>query len=176
MGDDSHEALVEIVGSAPHADWMDDFFDLLEELLSKVEPRDDDPRLVTSIVRGDRIAVTMNSRYVLTAYPERPRVGFIIREGSKRTDELIENADGHYSFKALQGEDEGETPHWVAFNGEPKNKLKGEVSQNWLRASDIEFDRWTGSPYKDSHEALARKAATDKEYRRRVLREAFPDE
>lgn len=173
MNDTSRRELVQIVGKAPNIDWIDDFFDLLYQLLSYVELRDDDPRLVISTVRGDRIAVSMNSRYVLVAYPEEPAVGFIIRRGGKHTDELRETADGNAEFKALQGEHDDEPPYWVKFEGSPKNVLEGSICQHWLRASDIEFNRWTASPYRRFHDPLARKATTDKEYRERVLQEAF---
>jgi hypothetical protein len=154
---------------------MDDFFDLLSELLSSVELQEEDPRLVISVVRGDRIAVSMNSRYVLTAYPEESALGFIIRRGSKHTDELLEAADETYEFNALQGENADETPYWVKFvaNDSPATILGEAISDHWIRASEIEFNRWSASPHKRFHEPLAQQAVADKEYRTQVLEDAF---
>jgi len=115
----------------------------------------------------------MNSRYVLTAFFNKQRIGFIVREGSGRIDDLIESAEGHSSFKTLQDEQEGESPDWVEFSDVSEHLDNDSIRQNWLTAASIEFDRWSASPYKDSHEPLVQRMATDKEYREDVLNEAF---
>lgn len=174
MKNDAHKKLIEVVGKAPSREWIEEFFEYAKELLSyeHIDLRDGDDRLVIT-VQSDRIAVSMNSRYVLVAFFSKQRVGFIVREGSKQIDDLIKSAEGHYSFKTLQGEEKGESPEWVEFTDVSEHLDNNSVRQNWLTASSIEFDRWSASPYKDSHEPLAQQIVMDEEYRRKVLDEAF---
>ncbi len=176
MADDSHDKLVDVVKKAPDRDWIEKFFEYANELLSyeEIDYHEGDDRLVIS-VQSDRIAITMNSRYVLVAFFNKNRMGFIVREGSGQIDDLIESAEGHYSFKTLQGEDT-KPPEWIEFS-DVSDYLEGDsIRQNWLTASSIEFERWNASPSKNSHEPLAQRMVTDTEYRDEVLNEAFGSE
>ena len=176
MADNSHGKLVEVVGTAPSREWIEKFFEYANELLSyeEIDYHEGDGRLVIS-VQSDRIAITMNSRYVLVVFFNKERIGFIVREGSRQIDELIESAEGHYSFKKLQGEDE-KPPEWIEFSDASEYLKDDSICQNWLTASSIEFERWNASPYKKSHEPLAQRMITDTEYRDEVLNEAFGSE
>jgi hypothetical protein len=173
MSSDAHERLVDVVSKAPSREWIEDFFEYAHELLSyeEIDHHEGDDRLVIS-VQSDRIAITMNSRYVLVAFFNKERTGFIVREGSGQIDDLVESSEGHYSFKTLQNE-EDKPPEWVEFSDAAEYLEDDSIRQNWLTASSIEFDRWSASPYKDSHEPLAQRMATDTEYRDEVLNDAF---
>lgn len=173
MASDIHNKLVEVIGKSPSREWMEEFFEYAHELLSyeEIEYHENDDRLVTS-VQSDRIAVTMNSRYVLVAFLGKERMGFIVRGGSKQIDNLIKSAEGHYSFKTLQDEQEGESPDWVEFSN-AEHLENDSIRQNWLTASSIELNRWNGSPSKNSHQQLVQRIVTDEEYRETVLDEAF---
>lgn len=174
MVGDTHTRLVNVVSKAPSREWIEEFFEYAEELLSdeQITHHEGDDRLVTSL-RSDRLAITMNSRYVLVAFVNRPRIGFIVRKGSEQIEKVIEKAEGHYSFKTLSDEEEGESPDWVEFEDVSEYLSDESIRQNWLTASSIEFDRWSGSPSKNSHEPLVQRAITDEEYRDDVLVEAF---
>jgi len=176
MADNSHDKLVEVVGKAPSREWIEKFFEYASELLSceEIDHHEGDDRLVIS-VQSDRIAITMNSRYVLVVFFNKERIGFTVREGSGRIDDLIESAEGHYSFKTLQGEDT-KPPEWIEFSDVSDYLEDDSIRQNWLTASSIEFERWSKSPYNDSHEPLAQRMVTDTEYRDEVLNEAFSSE
>jgi len=173
MANDSHNKLVEVVGEAPSREWVEEFFEHANELLSyeEIDHHKGDDRLVIS-VQSDRIAITMNSRYVLVVFFDKERIGFIVRGESSQIDDLIESAEGHYSFKTLQGEDT-KPPEWVEFSNVSGYLEDDSIRQNWLTASSIEFERWSASPYKKSHEPLARRMVTDTEYRDEVLNDAF---
>ena len=173
MADDSHNKLVEVVGKAPSREWIEEFFEYANELLSyeEIDHHKGDDRLVIS-VQSDRIAITMNSRYVLVAFFDKERIGFIVRDGSGQIDEVIESAEGHYSFKELQGEDT-KPPEWIEFSEVSEYLEDDSIRQNWLTTSSIEFDRWRASPSKNSHEPLAQRMVMDTEYRENVLDEAF---
>ena len=173
MSSDAHEKLVDVVSKSPNREWIEDFSEYADELLSyeEIDHHEGDDRLVIS-VQSDRIAITMNSRYVLVAFFNKERIGFIVREGSGRIDDLISSAEGHYSFKTLQGEDE-KPPEWVEFSDVSEHLEDDSIRQNWLNASSIELDRWSASPYKNSHEPLAQRMVIDNSYRETVLNEAF---
>lgn len=83
MADDSHNKLVEVVGKAPSREWIEEFFEYANELLSyeEIDHHKGDDRLVIS-VQSDRIAITMNSRYVLVAFFNKERIKFMVREGN----------------------------------------------------------------------------------------------
>lgn len=52
MSDESHEKLVQIAGQAPNIDWIDDFFDLLNNLLSFAPKRFHEP-LATKVTTDE---------------------------------------------------------------------------------------------------------------------------
>lgn len=174
MSSDTHKKLVDVVSKAPNREWIERFFDHTEELLSydQINHHERDDRLVMSL-RSDRIAVTMNSRYVLVAFFNKERIGFVVRKGSDQIEKLIEDAEGHYSFDTLPDEEKGDSPDWVEFGDATEYLTDESIKQNWLTASSIEFDRWSGSPSKNAHEPLVQQMATDEEYRQDVLTEAF---
>lgn len=171
---DTRETLVEVVQQAPDRSWMQEFLEYANELLTyeKIKHHEGDDRLVTSL-RPDRLAVTMNSRYVLVAFFNKQRIGFIVRRGSERIEELVEDAEGHYSFDTLQDEGKNDSPDWVEFT-DVSNQLSDEkVHQNWLRTSSTEFNRWSGSPSQNAHEPLVQRMIADETYRKEILNEAF---
>ena len=174
MTGDAHERLVELVAKAPSREWIEEYFSHLNDLLShdQIDYREGDDRLVTSL-RSDRVAVTMNSRYVLVAFLNKQRIGFLVRNESKQIDELIKDAEGRYSFDALPGEQDSETPDWVEFEDASRRLANDSIRKNWLTASSIEFNRWSGSPSKNAHEPLVQEMAMNEEYRDEVLAEAF---
>ena len=172
--EEAHETLVGRVRQAPSRGWATAFFDLLNNLIAATGLAEDDARLVTSIAQNDRIAVSINNRYVLGAFfSDEPKTGFIIGADTENVDELIDTADGHMAFNALSRESPDETPHWVEFTGEPKRMVSQSFRRAWISTVYNDLERASGSPYQDSHEPLVFRAAVEKEYRNRVLREAY---
>lgn len=172
--DKARETLVDILQMAPSQEWADSFFDLLADVLLTWELESDDPRLVTSIAQKDRIAVSINNRYVLGAFPaDEPSTGFIIEDGTKNVESLIEAADEYMAFETLSGENEDDTPHWVEYNGYPKRMMNDSFRRGWMKAISDELERASGSPYQQYHEPLVYRMAVDEEYRERILRDAY---
>lgn len=172
--DEARETLVDILQMAPSQEWADSFFDLLADVILTWELESDDPRLVTSIAQKDRIAVSINNRYVLGAFPaDEPSTGFIIDDRTKNVESLIEAADEYMAFEALSGESEDETPHWVEYRGYPKRMMNDSFRRGWMKAISDELNRASGSPYQRYHEPLVYQMALDEEYREQILRDAF---
>ncbi|MFC4249006.1 phospholipase D family protein [Natribaculum luteum] len=172
--EEAHETLVQRVQQAPSREWATDFFDLLNDLIAATGLAEDDARLVTSIAQSDRIAVSINNRYVFGAFfSGEPTTGFIVGADTENVDELIETADEHMAFNALSGEATDDTPHWVEFTEEPERMVSQSFRRAWISAVYSELERASGSPYQDSHEPLVHRVAVDKKYRNKVLQESF---
>jgi len=172
--EEARETLMNILQMAPSQEWADSFFDLLADVILTWELKNDDSRLVTSIAQNDRIAVSINNRYVLGAFPsDKPSTGFIIKDGTNRVEDLIEAADEYMAFKPLSGEDEDKTPHWVEYRGYPKRMMDDSFHRGWMKAISDELERASGSPYQRYHEPLVYRMAVDQEYREQILRDAF---
>ena len=170
----ARETLVDILEMAPSQEWTNSFFDLLADVILTWELENDDPRLVISIAQEDRIAVSINNRYVLGAFPtDEPSTGFIIENGTKNVERLIKVADEHGAFKPLSGEDEDKTPHWVEYTGYPKRMMDDSFRRGWMKAISDELERRSGSPYQQSHEPLVYRMAVDETYRNDILRETY---
>lgn len=176
VDEEVHETLVHRVQQAPSREWAT-VFDLLNDLIAATGLAEDDSWVVTSISQSDRIAVSINNRYVLGAFfSGEPATGFIIGADAENVDELIETADEQTAFNVLSGEATDETPHWVEYTGEPERIVSQSFRRTWISAVYNELERASGSPYQDSHEPLVFRAAVDGEYRNQGLREAFADD
>jgi len=172
--DEARETLMDILQRAPSQEWADSFFDLLADVILSWELESDDPRLVTSIAQKDRIAVSINNRYVLGAFPpDDSSTGFIIEDDTKNVESLIEEADEYMAFEALSGENEDDTPHWVEYRGYPKRMMNDSFRRGWIKAISDELERASGSPYQQYHEPLVYRMAVDEAYREQILREAY---
>jgi hypothetical protein len=193
-GEEDHEKLVEWVSKGLSPEWVDCYFDLLDDLISATGLSNTDPRLVTSLPQDGRIPVSINNRYVLVAmrpagsathgryrddYEERVQeyskwatTGFILGPDTDNIEELIEMADFYFPFKT-RSEGDGEPPHYVEYVGEPDRMIDRDFKEAWLNAATNQIERAEGSPYKQYHEPVVYRAARDGEYREKVIHEAF---
>lgn len=191
--EEGHGKLVETVSEAYSPGWIDSYFDLLDDLISATGLSNEDPRLVTSLPQDGRIPVSINNRYVLVAmrragsagrgeyrdsykelveeYSERATVGFLL--GADTKEEYLENADYYFPFYAFSDEKENETPHYVEYIGTPDRMTSRKFKRIWIDAACREIDRAEASPHKKHHEPLVYEAARNRDYRQRVVEEAF---
>jgi hypothetical protein len=147
VDEEVHETLVHRVQQASSREWAT-VFDLLNDLIAAAGLAEDDSWVVTSISQSDRIAVSINNRYVLGAFfSGEPAIGFIIGADAENVDELIETADEQTAFNALSGEATDETPHWVEYTGEPERIVSQSFRRTWISAVYNELERASGSPY-----------------------------
>jgi hypothetical protein len=170
-------ALVERVRMGPSCEWVDSYFDLMADLISATGLPEDDPRLVTGIGQDDRITISLNTRMALGAFfHEKPLIGLVIGDDYAGLETLIEASELHFNFTPQSGEKESETPHWMEFETDPRELLTASLRRNWIQTSLREVERSAGSPHQDTHDPLVYRAAMDEQYRRRVLKTAFPNE
>lgn len=170
----NHEYLAEVLRDAPRKDWVDTALDVLHDLIGEFNLLSEDPRLVTSTGKGDRIAVSINNRYVQNAvFTGQPRVGLLVDWETAEEGDLLELVDSHSRFDPLSGESEHETPYFLSFERGSESELTSHLREGWLQGVETELERASGSPYRSSHRPLLYKAAVDLDYRNKLLDEAF---
>jgi len=172
-----YDRLVEQVKIAPDARWMNDYFELMRVLINALGLPNGDPRLVTSIPRGAKwfLPVSVNNRYVLA--PKRQggslSISVILSPAFEPTPELEASISRIGRFDPLYGEDPAETPHFIGFDSAQRILESQEVRECWLDAARSEIQRAQSSPVHRFHQPVVYEAATDLDYRNRLLNEAF---
>jgi len=164
----AYEALIERVGQLPNRERASRFFDLFAELTEFTGMSNDDPSLVSSMPDDrDKIAITVNRRYVLVAYPRTGEVGVTLPERDSRLEDFFD-----YDFGTVSGESEEDSPYFYIFPELP-HEILSEYKDEWRDAVVTEQDRAEASTYRDSHEPVVYRVATDLVFRQRVLNDAF---
>jgi len=168
----AHRRLVERVGKAQSRSWIDQHFDLFEELLSVTGLDEDDSILVSSIPKSGGIRITINNRWVLTMMrATRNSTTFILSDDTEDLDDLISRSMKYEAFSNVNDEP---APHLLTFDNGLEQIADPSFRRNWLKAMLDEVDsRYERAPRHDSHEPTVCQAAVDHDYRKRVLDEAF---
>lgn len=145
------ERLIERISRAANREWIDEYFDLLSELIQFARLEDTDPRLSLSIpeFKYERLPVTINSHYVLAASLKKKVKAVGYRYGTNIED-----------FK------------WSTKS--PKYALTPREKAVWKQAVFDELDLGKSSSYRKHHQSVVYRAAVDLEYRSLVLDRAFP--
>jgi len=170
--EDAHRRLVERARKAPSRNWINQHFDLFEELLSVTGLTEDDPILVASIPKNGGIHITINNRYVLTMMrPAQSQTSFILSDDTDGLNELISQATKHERFSNTNDE---LSPHLLAFDNGLEQIADPSFRRGWLKAILGEVDnRAEKARWRSKHEPAVYRAAVDHDYRERVLDEAF---
>jgi hypothetical protein len=171
--DSGHQRLVSRVAEAPSREWIDTYFDLMEEVIETTNLDEDDTSIATSIPESSpsRLPVNVNQRYVLTAYPEKGMIGIMIPADSKAVDTFPEYISDFGTFSTSSKND----PYWFEFPGDPREFITEDMIQDWKESIGKELARSNGSPHRGDHQPSAYKAAVEPAYRETVLEEAFED-
>ena len=117
--------------------------------------------------------MTVNNRYVLVAFRgEQSRTEFILPP-TKKSEPYIEQADYTGRFDPIYDEYESERPWFVGFDGIPNRIVDEEFREVWMSAVNKEMERAEKAPQRRYHDPVVYRAAQDREYREKVIREAF---
>ncbi len=171
-----HSRLVEVLRQAQDRNWMEEYLDLVKELLDFTALSEADPRLSISLAQGYGIVVNINRRHVLTSFwRSHSWVGFIFNPTFEQFPKMLDRAVESHQFKPHGGEILQKVPYMMRFEGSPKDLLTAEQKQAWREAVFAELNRGKASPYKRWHTTAAYKAITEHEYREIVLEEAFSE-
>jgi hypothetical protein len=187
MGEErAHMELVRRASMAPSRQWMDQYFDLIREVLDCAGLTNDDPRLSLTMPRPrgkgaiPTINVNVNVRYVLTNYlDEEGNVLGIIHDPSfEYRSDLWGLVLRYGRFEPLTRPEKAgaPTPFFLRLPSGQFPLIPEPLKQGWLQAVHAEALSRRGGPFRDHHQPVLYRAATDLVYRELVLNEAFPDE
>ncbi len=179
----AHTELVRRVSMAPGRQWMDQYLDLIREVLDCAGLTDDDPRLCLGMPnqrsRSPALTVTVNMRYVLTNYLDREGsvLGIIHDPSFEYRSDLwgLVLRYGRFEPNRRQERAGAPTPFFLRLPQDQFPLIPEPLRQGWLQAVHAEALSRRGGPFRDHHQPVLYRAATDLAYRERVLNEAFPD-
>lgn len=173
----SHSRLVQFLKRAPSQNWIEEYLDLVKELLEFASLDENDPRLSISLAQDYGIAVTINRRHVLTSFVDGHYwVGFIFNPTFEEFPKMRNRAVQFEQYNPHRGEIFEKTPCMMRFEGLPKDLLTAKQREAWRKAVFAELNRGKASPYKWRHNSTIYKAIIDPEYRAIVLKKAFSDQ
>lgn len=178
---DFHQRLVNRVSIFSDREYVNQFFDLANELLTFVQLAESDPRLVMSVPKvWKTIAITINRRYILALSDKRKRRGKAIGFNLPAEFSQLAEIQNQYTylierFDAFSGEKTEDTPYWMYFKKIPDHP---NFKQEWKKAAMFEVGHGQKSPYRNrgNHNPKFYQAAIDLDYRKLVLDEAFADQ
>lgn len=173
--------LTQVIRQAPNREWMEQYLDLIEEVIHIGRFENDDPRFVLSINSAKKFSVTINGRYVLSAFRKgRPLVGFTLPYGFEGLSELISRSEmpefRSRQWKPHAGEVAEKCPYFLAFEGFPERLLTIKQKIAWKRAVLDEMERCDKSPYKRFHKPFLYELVIDLGFRKLSLDEIFYDD
>lgn len=176
---DSYKKLIEIFKQSPNRDWIEQYLDLIKEIIECGQLKNNDPRLVLSLSQRKNLSVTINRRYVLSGFRKsKPLVGFIFLYDFPQISQLMSLAVSpefsSYQYKPHVGEIAEQAPYFLALEGFPQSLLTAEQKTAWKQAIISELERCQSSPYKKYHEPIVYQAAVDMNYREVLLNQLFP--
>lgn len=168
--EDTHrEDLVEAVKNAPSKEWIESYFSWISKLIDFTGLNEDDERIATTVPNPRKIAVNVNQRYVLTAFPHQAQIGLILPGDSIAVTELSEYISDFGQFSTPLDTD----PYWFKFPTPLDMHLTDTIEEDWQRAVQTEMNLRERSPHRNSHNPAVFRTAIDREYRKDVLDDSF---
>jgi predicted CopG family antitoxin len=166
---DAHDDLVSVVEAASSREWVNNYLDMVAELIGITGVTEDDDQLVMSIrTDQDSLPISLGNRYCLKGYLADQKLMVILPHGSVAVDELEEKACKTGQFSG--GED---PPHWYTFPAASADEVgMGEYHEDWKQALRAERERGHLRTRGDAHKPAVYRAATDSAYRQRLLNDA----
>lgn len=163
------------LGHAINRKWMEGYLDMCADLLRTLEIEEDDARLVMSVPKRQILPVTINQRYVLSAfYRGRKVIGLMLPPGveipASLKLSLAKVRDHIGSFDAWNDEEAEEVPGFGCFEVDDPREL-APLRDEWLFAVLRETERaWKRSGFRiRNHVPVFHRAVTDPDYRERIL-------
>lgn len=167
--DTQHEDLVEAVEHAPSKEWIEACFDWVRKLIDFTGLGENDERIATTVPTSRKIAVNVNQRYVLTAYPDQAQIGLMLPGDSIAVTDLSEYVSDFGNFSTPSDTD----PYWFEFPTPLNEHITDTIGEDWKRAVRTEMNRAERSAHRSSHNPAVFRTAVDREYRKKVLSESF---
>ena len=190
---DAENDLVERLRQAPDRAWAEGYLNLAKRLVEDTGLDENDPRLVMSLPQGKSLPVTINRRYVLTAFrlheaarekqwlvpdyvnpPGHAVVELILPASMKRKIDALPGVIRHGSFDpGFSGETKETVPRFASFGVASGFDFGPEVLNGWRESLLSECDHGRASPFRKSHAPAVYRTVTDVTYRGQLLDRAF---
>lgn len=150
--------------------WIDGYLDLCSDLLRSLPIEESDKRLVMAIPKEHRLPITINQRYVLSAFLRGKQVIGLMLPPEVKIPASLESKIIHSGrFKAWADETPKMVPRFDYFKIDDPKELK-ILREAWLRAVAQESKRaWKCSSYRDFHASEFHRVVVDLDYRRQIL-------
>jgi len=169
--------LAETMAKAPNRKWINDYLDLVEEVITLTGLESDDPRLVTSCTQSGRINVNLRNRLVLGAFET---IAHQIRmiapfDYPEKTPELECTRYKDEGFDKSSREEMA--PRLIGFKLDDLTKIPLKLKQEWRKLLPEQPDLDDQPKHKKrDHEPLVWQAAMDlpegEDFRKKLLDEA----
>lgn len=176
MGIDNsvYDRLIQVVQQSSSREWIEQYLDLVKEVIDLGKFENDDPRLVLSLTPRNNFPVTVNGRYVLSGFRKgKPLVGFTVPCDFEDLSKLIARSEppefSSHQWKPHPGEVAEKCPYFLAFEGFPENLLTPKQKSAWKQAVLAEIGRYSKSSYKRFHEPLIYQVVVDLTFRAAFL-------
>lgn len=170
---ENYDEFVNAVRNAPNQEWIDIYLDWAAKLIDYGGFDKFDERLAMSVRTDENsLPININRRYCLKAYFDRGNgeVGAILPRGSTGIEELKEDATYTMEFSVSGSESD---PYYYILPTSFDDFFLEEYEEDWKQAIQNERARGERSPYRDSHNPVAYRAAVDREYRSEILDSVF---
>ncbi|MGE5457359.1 MAG: phospholipase D-like domain-containing protein [Methanococcaceae archaeon] len=167
---ESHNRLIKGIKLTLNRNWINDYFDMVKELIEFTRLASDDPRLVMSITKNGKIPISINQRYVLKPY-NNGNVGLIMPleydSQNYYTDRVVFEAKDYFFRNKIQ------EARWLEFERKNKIEFSERIRNYWKNAVLVELERSKKSGFKNFHEPAVYEAVMNLSYRNNLLDEAF---
>jgi len=184
-----YRKLINKIRQAPSRQWMYDFFELAIRLIRALNLLDYDPRLIANIGGKKRITYDINHLYVLIAFSDWGRneeraipnidknenychFDLLLPAGLKEQLKLVPNV---LRIEPISSKSSHEKHIWVRFLVKSPLELSEDIISAWENLAKRELNRSSGSLIwkKEHHKTVVYAAATDLNFRKALLDEAF---
>ncbi len=174
--EDRDRKSLEILRQTSDSQWINDYLDLAKELFEFLELQSGDPRLVVSPRNKDRISISINQRWVLTANPSQSSLGFIFRYDFPEISDMLSTNTKSWRFDPFKTETKDTTPYFLWFQRYSKDLLTSTQALAWKEAALIEAKRGSASSHLRWHAPTIYRAIVDLDYRDLILSQLFPED
>ena len=163
--ENSENQLVTAIKKIGDKNKLNEYFNIVKELLEYLEVNDDDSRISLTITKIHKIPVNIGQRYVIR--PEKDMIGLIMpleyEELNYVKDKVIRD-DVDYFYKNKQRD-----AKWIWFEAKDKIELPEKVKEYWKKAALKELRRSKRSGFRRHHKSVVFFTAMDLDYRAEIL-------
>lgn len=166
---------ITIIGQREKVDW---FFSSLNEIVSRFQLKNDDPRISFSTPRSQQkyLSATVGQRYIIALENKSTpneisfELGLI---GTRKDEGLFKNGRGFMKTGEYESHSADEIPPAYYYFDDKAIPFEEPVKQAWVKAVGTELDNVKSSSFRKHHNPLFFKAVVDPNYREYLMNKIF---